>query len=71
MPGKVAAMRIGVGILLVLMGLFSALGGAAKWAEVFGGGPGERVRSPGAAVYRIIGWLLVVGGVLCAAGVGE
>ncbi|MEU3556057.1 hypothetical protein [Streptomyces fragilis] len=64
-------MRVGVGMLLVLMGLFSALGGARKWAEVFGGETGERVRSSNAVAYRLVGWLLVVGGILCAAGVGE
>ncbi|WP_448317247.1 hypothetical protein [Streptomyces sp. CO7] len=64
-------MRIGVGILLVLMGLFSAWGGAGKWAEVFGSDAGERVRSSHAVAHRLVGWLLVVGGILCAAGVGE
>ncbi|MER5478661.1 hypothetical protein ABT026_17065 [Streptomyces sp. NPDC002734] len=53
------------------MGLFSALGGARKWAEVFGSDAGERVRSSHALAHRLVGWLLVVGGILCAAGAGE
>ncbi|MFE5207775.1 hypothetical protein [Streptomyces sp. NPDC056600] len=64
-------MRIGVGVLLVLMGLFSALGGAGKWAEIFGSDAGERARSSPEVAYRVVGWLLVAGGILCAAGVGE
>jgi hypothetical protein len=66
--GEGAVLRVALGVVITLMGLFSAVGGE-RWAAMFGGRARGRPGRPAAPAYRLAGTCLVVMGVLLAAGV--